>query len=189
MPSPPRSSTQRRWSMRPLISPLAACVAVLALLAGCASSQQAAKDVRPTVAPVTDPPARNTALTVGRGSPKPTPYAAEPEKRTVYFAFGEAAIDEDGGEVLRQNAQKLKEDSQLVVTLVGHTDNLGSPAYNLAVADKRVEAVSERLRSLGVARTQIRRLPVGSEHSSKIRCDGETCRRAMRRVELVYERR
>ncbi|MDS4013498.1 MAG: OmpA family protein [Candidatus Accumulibacter sp.] len=168
---------------------LAVSAGLLVLLAGCANTDQAIHESRPAASVVTDQPTRSTTLTVGRGSLKPTPFAGEPDKRTVYFAFGEAAIDEEGGEVLRQNAQKLKEDSQLVVTLVGHTDNLGSPAYNLAVADKRVEAVSERLRSLGVARSQIRRLPVGSEHSSKIRCDGEACRRTMRRVELVYDRR
>jgi outer membrane protein OmpA-like peptidoglycan-associated protein len=109
--------------------------------------------------------------------------------RTVYFASSDATIDSEGSEVLRQNAQKLKEDSTLLVVLVGHTDNLGSAAYNLAVADRRTEAVSERLRSLGVPRNQIRRLPVGSEESSKQKCDSETCRRLMRRVELVYERR
>jgi outer membrane protein OmpA-like peptidoglycan-associated protein len=111
------------------------------------------------------------------------------QPRTVYFASSDATIDNEGSEVLRQNAQKLKEDSTLLVVLVGHTDNLGSAAYNLAVADRRTEAVSERLRSLGVPRNQIRRLPVGSEESSKQKCDSETCRRSMRRVELVYERR
>ncbi|KFB69369.1 MAG: Peptidoglycan-associated lipoprotein precursor [Candidatus Accumulibacter vicinus] len=82
---------------------------------------------------------------------------------------------------------KLKENPQLVVILVGHTDNLGSAAYNLAVADRRTEAVSDRLRALGVARNQIRRQPVGSEKNSKLKCDSEACRRTMRRVELVYE--
>ena len=75
----------------------------------------------------------------------------------------------------------------MLVVLVGHTDNQGSPTYNLAVADKRTEAVSERLRSFGVPRNQIRRLPVGSEESSKVKCDSDACRQRMRRVELVYE--
>lgn len=107
----------------------------------------------------------------------------------MYFSPGDAVIDAVGAGVLLENAQKLREDAQLVVVLVGHTDNLGSAAYNLAVADKRTEAVSERLRSLGVPRNQIRRLPVGSEHSNRLKCESEACRRSMRRVELVYERR
>lgn len=120
---------------------------------------------------------------------KALPFADDENRRTVFFAFGETVVDEESLETLRQNASKLKEDPQLVVTLVGHTDNLGSAAYNLAVADKRIEAVSDKLRSLGVPRSQIRRLPLGAEYASKQRCDSEACRRTMRRVELVYERR
>lgn len=175
------------FSFRPYLLPV--FCALFALLAGCGSTEKPTGDGSPKAPAASEQAARTPALTIGRGSLKPTPFPDEPDKRTVYFAFGEATIDGEGSEVLRQNAQKLKEDPQLVVTLVGHTDNLGSPAYNLAVADKRIEAVGERLRSLGVARNQIRRLPVGSEHSSKIRCDSEACRRTMRRVELVYDRR
>lgn len=125
--------------------------------------------------------------------PKPavpnTPFADDPARRTVYFGFGEATINSAGAEVLRENAQQLKNDPQLVVTVVGHTDNLGSAAYNLAVADKRIDAASEKLRSFGVPKNQLRRLPLGSEQSSKEACDSEACRQAMRKVELVYERR
>jgi peptidoglycan-associated lipoprotein len=137
----------------------------------------------------TTQPARTAAYSGRQGAAKPTPFADDEASRTVYFASSDATIDSQGAEVLRQNAQKLKEDAQLVVVLVGHTDNLGSSAYNLAVADRRIEAVSDRLRSLGVARNQIRRLPVGSEESRKLKCDSEACRRSMRRVELIYERR
>lgn len=133
------------------------------------------------------PPAKEVAPAT-RAVPG-TPFADDEARRTVYFGFGETTIDAAGLEVLRQNAQRLKEDPRLVLTLVGHTDNLGSAAYNLAVADKRTEAVSEKLRSLGVPRNQLRRLPRGSEQSSKDPCDSEACRQAMRKVELVYEKR
>jgi len=132
-------------------------------------------------------PARPPTSSVRQENAKPTPFLDEEARRTVYFSFDGTTIDSEGDEVLRQNALKLKENPQLVVILVGHTDNLGSAAYNLAVADRRTEAVSDRLRALGVARNQIRRQPVGSEKSSKLKCDSEACRRTMRRVELVYE--
>lgn len=130
---------------------------------------------------------RQAAYGARQGNAKPTPFADDAARRTVYFPFDGATIDNEGAEILRENAQKLKEDPQLVVVLVGHTDNLGSTAYNLAVADKRTEVVSDRLRALGVPRNQIRRLPIGSEQSNKLKCDSESCRRTMRRVELVYE--
>lgn len=172
---------------RPL-SPL--CLVCLLVLSACGTTEKAPPGDPGKAAATQDQPSRVPATSVRVGSTKaPTPFADDEARRVVYFAFGEAMIDSESAEILRQNAQKLKEDPQLVVTLVGHTDNLGSAAYNLAVADKRIEAVSDRLRSLGVPRSQIRRLPVGSEQSSKQPCDSETCRRTMRRVELVYERR
>ncbi|HMW16824.1 MAG TPA: OmpA family protein [Accumulibacter sp.] len=135
-------------------------------------------------------PEKSARGDLGRASrDKSTPFADVVEKRTVYFSLAGVAIDSEGHERLRENALKLKEDPQLIVTLVGHTDNLGSVAYNLAVADRRIDAVSDRLRALGVPRSQIRRMPLGSEESSKLKCDVESCRRLMRKVELVYERR
>lgn len=165
-----------------------ACPVFVLLLSACATVEKPPASADSAKAGV--PPAqaaRVPGYSVRHGGAKPTPFADDDARRTVYFPFDGAMIDDDGLEILRQNAQKLKEDPQLVVVLVGHTDNLGSAAYNLAVADKRTEAVSERLRSLGVPRSQIRRLSVGSEQSSKLKCDSEACRKTMRRVELVYE--
>ncbi|EXI67720.1 MAG: Minor outer membrane protein Omp16 [Candidatus Accumulibacter adjunctus] len=165
-------------------------LATTLLLAACTSVDKPPIAADPAKAGAEQQKPARAPLATGRpGAGKPLPFADDDEARTVYFASGEATIDAQAAEVLRLNAQRLKEDSQLIVVLVGHTDNLGSPAYNLAVADRRTEAVSERLRSLGVPRNQIRRLPRGSEESSRQKCDSESCRRSMRRVDLVYERR
>ena len=171
--------------MLPLLS--RTCLfAVIAALSACATIDKAPPADSGRAGAAEQPP--RPKVQVGRpGSGKATPFADDAASRTVYFAFGDATIDGQAAEVLRQNAQKLKEDPQLVVVLVGHTDNLGSAAFNLAVADRRTEAVSDRLRALGVARNQIRRLPVGSEESTKTKCDSEGCRRTMRRVDLIYE--
>lgn len=169
---------------------LSGSLAIALLLAACTTSEK--RPAGDEAAPASPAPAkavRPPLSTAKAGAGKAMPFADDPAARTVYFASGDATIDSQGDAVLRQNAQKLKEDSQLVVVLVGHTDNLGSAAYNLAVADKRTDAVSERLRSLGVPRNQIRRLSLGSEESNKQKCDSESCRRSMRRVELDYERR
>lgn len=169
-------------------SPNLCSLTLVLLLAACATVDKppASDDARRAQAQPAQA-ARTPAYGARQGNAKPTPFADDAARRTVYFPFDGATIDSEGAEILRQNAQKLKEDPQLVVVLVGHTDNLGSAAYNLAVADKRTEVVSDRLRSLGVHRNQIRRLPIGSEQSNKLKCDSETCRRMMRKVELVYE--
>ena len=72
-----------------------------------------------------------------------------------------------------------------IVTLHGYTDHLGSPSYNLAIAEQRVNAVATALRRNGIAATQIRRNAVGSERVPAA-CRSVQCRRLMRRVELVF---
>jgi len=168
---------------------LAPCCLAILILTACATADKPSASGDSGKAPATHEATRHPAQAVRPGTGKTLPFADDEARRTVYFALGDTLIDADGVEVLRLNAQRLKEDPQLVVVLVGYTDNLGSAALNLAVAEKRTEAVSERLRSLGVPRNQIRRQPVGSEQSSKSKCDSESCRWSMRRVELVYERR
>jgi len=168
--------------MSPYLRLRLVCLACTLVLGACSTLDQPDSDPSGQAAKTREPVPATPAV-------PNTPFPDEPAKRTVYFGFGEARISHEGVEVLRQNALHLKNDSQLVVTLVGHTDNLGSAAYNLAVADKRIEAVNDKLRSLGVAKNQLRRLPLGSEQSSKDACDSEACRQSMRKVELVYERR
>ena len=55
-------------------------------------------------------------------------------ERNIFFARRSTAVDPAELYKLRQQAQRLLADPKLVVTLVGHTDDLGSASYNLAIA-------------------------------------------------------
>jgi len=105
----------------------------------------------------------------------------------IFFSRGEVRLESEEVQKLLAHVLRLKADSKLVLTLVGHTDDLGSPAYNLAIAQQRVDAVYEALRGQGVARNQLRRYAVGSE-KMPADCRSASCREQMRRVELVYGR-
>ncbi|WP_273703027.1 OmpA family protein [Candidatus Accumulibacter vicinus] len=180
--------TDGAWPMSFPLHPFRCCLPIFLLLSACATVEPPpASGVSGKTHVTQEQPARPPTSSVRQENAKTTPFVDDEARRTVYFSFDGTTIGSEGDEILRQNAMKLKENPQLVVILVGHTDNLGSAAYNLAVADRRTEAVSDRLRALGVARNQIRRQPVGSEKNSKLKCDSEACRRTMRRVELVYE--
>lgn len=107
-------------------------------------------------------------------------------ENNVFFASGDVKVDERGQELLRRHATRLKDNPQQVITLVGYTDPLGSPSYNLALAEERLDSVVEILRSLGVARGQIRRVNTGQAQGGSD-CDSPACRQQMRRVELIYD--
>ncbi len=111
--------------------------------------------------------------------------AAIDDENSIFFPLRKTSVDAAGRHKLQQNALRLKENPKLVVTLVGSTDDLGSAAYNLAIAEQRVNSVYQLLRSYGVPRNQLRRYAVGREKTASA-CNSSGCREKMRRVELVY---
>lgn len=108
------------------------------------------------------------------------------EANNVFFAAGAVEPERNARDELSRHAARLKAQEGLVVTLVGHTDDLGSPSYNLAIAEQRVNSVYSILRSLGVPAIQIRRYGLGRDLGD-MNCKTAACRSKMRRVELVYE--
>lgn len=111
--------------------------------------------------------------------------AAVDEKNSVFFASSSAALDALAEQALREHAARIKVEPNQVVRLVGHTDDLGSRAYNLAIAEQRVNAVYGFLRRAGVPARQLRRSGSAGDLADKS-CESAECRAKKRRVELVY---
>lgn len=159
------------------------CLLLSCLLSACA--------VRPAVPPPAAVPAAPAAAVPKRPEKLPERpdeaqiIAAVDAKENLFFVQGSAELDAAANQALAQHALRLKANPRQVVTLVGHADDLGSPAYDLAIAERRVQAVYKALRGLGVGATQLRSYSLGSEKLS-LACRSEACRRRMRRVELVY---
>lgn len=107
------------------------------------------------------------------------------EENAIFFATASSRIDAEGERKLERHAARLRADPRLTVTLIGHTDNLGSSSYNLAIAEQRTAAVARALIGQGVRRAQIRRYGVGDEKAAD-HCRPATCRQQMRRVDLIY---
>lgn len=154
------------------------------LLFGCATPPAAQSPPAP-VEHKTELPAPPPVAPKEAPVPPEAPAARIDDSNSVYFTFGSTVVDLPGQQKLRTHAQRLQEDPELVVTLIGHTDNLGSRAYNVAIAEKRIESVSALLRSYGAAKKQIHHYAVGSERLDK-NCQAAACRQKMRRVELSY---
>lgn len=112
--------------------------------------------------------------------------AAVDEANSIFFPADGVTVDAEGRRRLIEHAARLKASPDKSVMLVGHTDDLGSPSYNLAIAEQRVNAVYAVLRSQGVPPIQIRRYGVGAEQGGPA-CKSAACRRAMRRVQLIFE--
>jgi len=73
----------------------------------------------------------------------------------TFFAFDKSVLKAEGKAKLKELGEKIKSISLEVVIVVGHTDNVGTDAYNQKLSQRRAEAVKAYLVSLGVAKNRI----------------------------------
>ncbi len=82
---------------------------------------------------------------------------------TVYFAFDSSAIRAESQAVLRQQAAWLEANPGVIVTIAGHADERGTREYNLALGERRADAVRSYLIGIGVPGDRIRTISYGEE--------------------------
>ncbi len=88
--------------------------------------------------------------------------AARPELASIYFDYDRAEIRTDARGSLRENATAINSNSTWgVVTVEGHCDERGSEEYNLALGERRANAVKRYLSDLGVPSTRMRTVSFG----------------------------
>jgi peptidoglycan-associated lipoprotein len=102
----------------------------------------------------------------------------------VYFAFDESALTDDSRAKLSRNADLLKAQTQFNLTIEGHCDERGTSEYNLALGERRANAVKDYLGSLGVGGGRLRTLSYGSERPVCTE-HGESCWSQNRRAHMV----
>jgi OmpA-OmpF porin, OOP family len=87
----------------------------------------------------------------------------------INFAFNSSVIPQDGTAYLDALAQLLNEEGALTVSVEGHTDAVGSEAYNMDLSKRRAESVTRYLVQHGVAVEQLQ--PVGKGKSESLVAD------------------
>jgi peptidoglycan-associated lipoprotein len=106
-------------------------------------------------------------------------------KHIYYFEFDKSTVREDQKPAIVANADYLIAHRSAKVLLEGHTDPRGSREYNVALGERRANAVSEILRARGVSGDQIRVISYGAERLALPGHTEEEYKRD-RRVVLVY---
>jgi outer membrane protein OmpA-like peptidoglycan-associated protein len=102
----------------------------------------------------------------------------------LHFDLNGFSIHADDLEKLRAIANALKADPTLVVNIEGHTCNLGTAAYNLALGTRRANAVKEYLVGAGIAGERLHAVSYG-EKQPKYDNSKEETRKLNRRVAVV----
>jgi peptidoglycan-associated lipoprotein len=103
----------------------------------------------------------------------------------VYFDFDSFVVKDDYRPVVERYAKALASDRKKHVRIEGHTDERGGREYNLALGQKRAEAVAKSLALLGVADSQVEAVSFGKERPAVAGSD-EAAWAKNRRAELQY---
>ena len=164
-------------------------LAIVALIAGCSSGTKL------NDAPVTD---RSGAAGGQQGSSTAVaPVTIDPNastaqgpvgiERIVYFDYDSYTVKPEFQALIDGHARFLKGNQQRRISIEGHTDERGGREYNLALGQKRSEAVRRALTLLGVNDAQIEAVSFGKEKPAA-QGSGEEAWAQNRRAEIRYTR-
>ena len=81
----------------------------------------------------------------------------------IYFAFDSYAIPNNYISLLEAHADFLRTASKVTIIIEGHTDERGTPEYNIALGERRARSVAQYLLNLGVPAQQISIVSYGEE--------------------------
>ena len=112
-----------------------------------------------------------------------TALMAAPSQRVVYFDFDSFVIKDEFKGLLDSHAKVLARSSGKRMVIEGHTDERGGRVYNLALGQKRAEAVLKSLALLGVPEPQLEAVSFGEEKPAATGTD-ESAWSRNRRAEL-----
>ena len=154
---------------RPL-SYFALTLLATATLVGCSSTKMdepapvESRPVAPTQAPAAAaqaaPMADSKVATVDLNAQ----YTAEvASQRAVYFDFDSYTVKDDYRGLIEAHAKRLNYNKGVSLRLEGNTDERGGSEYNLALGQKRAEAVAKSLTLLGVGASQVEPTSFGKE--------------------------
>ena len=86
----------------------------------------------------------------------------------VFFGYDSSDLDSDALELLQDQVAWLKQNSNVSVTIEGHCDERGTREYNLALGEKRAQAVKNYLIGLGINPDRVSTISYGKERPAVV---------------------
>lgn len=162
---------------------LAASLAALAVLVGCAAPKDGRDDTTYYYQSRQSPSA--VAPVVAQPAPAPADRGPAGVARIVYFDFDKYDVKPQYLSVVQAHADYLRTRPQAQVRLEGHTDNRGGAEYNVALGQRRAEAVNRLISTGGARAGQAEPMSWGKEKPASME-QTEAGHQLNRRVEFVY---
>ena len=168
---------------------------IIAALAGCKSTEtQTPAPVEDGAPTATAPAGGATTSGAGTSGVSGTPGAAaaalrDPNnilsKRNIYFDFDEFVIKDQYKPIIEAHAKYLQANRNARATLQGNSDERGTREYNIALGQKRADAVKKLMILLGASEIQIETVSFGKEKPRREGHD-EASWQENRRVDILH---
>jgi outer membrane protein OmpA-like peptidoglycan-associated protein len=114
--------------------------------------------VPPPIAPAPPPPrAEAPPPLVAQAPPAPPPMLPPPppQRFVLFFDFGVAELSSDARLIVREAIEAVQQQRSARIIIVGHTDTVGSRAYNQRLSERRALAVKNEMVRAGIDEEQI----------------------------------
>lgn len=169
--------------------------AIIGILAGCSSTPVSNPGTATSVVPVAT---RAAELPASKTTPAPAamvptkvlppyldPASALYSKRSIYFDYDVFSVKKDFESMLELHGKYLASNPSVSIKVEGNADERGGTEYNLALGQKRAEAVALVMKVFGVKPSQVEAVSWGKEKPKATGHD-EAAWAENRRVDLVY---
>ena len=103
----------------------------------------------------------------------------------VFFGYDSSDLDSDALELLQDQVAWLKQNSDVTVSIEGHCDERGTREYNLALGEKRAQAVKNYLIGLGINPDRVSTISYGKERPAVVGSNDGAWAQNRRSVTLV----
>lgn len=107
-------------------------------------------------------------------------------KRSIYFDLDSYSVKKEFGSVIENHSKYLQSNQGRKIIIQGNTDERGGAEYNLALGQKRAEAVRKSLTLMGVPESRIEAVSFGKEKPKALGND-EASWAENRRADIVYQ--
>ena len=163
------------------------------LLAACASKEpikEAKVEERTptpttTVSPTATTQGTGTTSTAIKGDDLKNPNSIL-SKRVIYFEYDQDTVKSEYAALIQAHANYLANNRGRKIRLEGHADERGSREYNMALGQRRADAVRKATSVLGVGNDRMETVSFG-EDKPKVTGHDESAWAQNRRVEIVYD--
>ncbi len=126
-----------------------------------------------------------TGESISEGSTQMAMAGERPTVMRVHFEFDSSAIDSESQALIEAHAAYLADNPDVLLGLEGHADERGTREYNLALGERRGQAVRRIMRLLGIDGQRLTATSYGEENPIATGSN-ESAWRLNRRVEFMY---